>query len=245
MNKNCSVVVLTCDSYSDLWEPFFILKNRYWDDCPYETYLITETKKCKYSKTINVDEKIWTKKVREGLNKIKSDYVIILLEDFFIRDKVDNERIQYCMNQFDKNTAMFNFEKSYDENDIESEIEGFKIKTEKSLYKCSCQAAIWDRKKLIELLAKDWDPWTWETSEPIKKYKFYINSAEVIFDYGYENHEWFGLCKGKWIKKDVVPLFKKENIKIDFKKRGFYKKDSFIKKVLKKIRKLYNNYENK
>lgn len=245
MNKNCSVVVLTCDSYSDLWEPFFILKNRYWNDCPYETYLITETKECEYCKTININEKIWTKRVREGLKKIKSDYVIILLEDFFIRDKVDNERIEYCMNHFDKNTAMFNFEKSYDENDIDSGVEGFKKKSETAPYKCSCQAAIWDRKKLIKLLAVDGSAWDWEVNPPIEHYDFYINSGDYVFNYGYKDYKWFGVCKGKWIKNDVVPLFKKENIKIDYSIRGFYKEDSIIKRGIRKIKRLCNKNEDK
>ena len=43
MNKRCDVVILTCDSYSDIWEPFFKLKNKYWPDCKYDTYLITES----------------------------------------------------------------------------------------------------------------------------------------------------------------------------------------------------------
>lgn len=244
MNKKCAVVVLTCDSYSDLWDPFFILKNRYWADCPYETYLITETKKCDYCKTINVNESIWTKRVREGLKKIKSDYVIILLEDFFIRDKVNNERIEYCMNNFDENTAMFNFEKSHDVNDIKSEVEGFNIKTRDSKYKCSSQAAIWDKEKLIELLSKDCDPWTWETNEPLKNYKFYINNESEVFTYGKENIL-FGVYQGKWYKADVVPLFKKENIKIDYSVRGFYKKDSIFKRMIRKIKRLCKKHENK
>ncbi len=244
MNKSCDVVILTCDDYSDIWEPFFILKNRYWNDCYYNTYLITETKNCSECKTININENIWTKRVREGLKRLKSDYVIILLEDFFLRGPVDNKRIEFCMNNFSKNTACFNFEKTYDQNDKKSNIKGFKIKTNKSKYKCSCQAAIWDRKKLISLLSKDCNAWEWETSEPLENYDFYINDADLVFDYGYKNMEWFGIRKGKWVKKDVVPLFKKEKIFVNFKNRGFYKETSLYKRIYQKIKRKLGKYAN-
>ena len=237
-NKRCDVVVLTCDKYEDAWEPFFILKDRYWKDCKYKTYLITETKKCKYCETININENIWSKRVRDGLSKLKSDYVIILLEDFFIRENVDSKRIEFCMNNFPKNAACFNFEFSLDKNDLESDIEGFKIKTKESSYKCSCQAALWDRKKLIQLLSYDCNPWVWETSEPIKDYDFYINSSNYIINYGYKNYQWFGIRGSKWCKKDVVPLFKKENIYVDFSKRGFYKEENILIKIKRIIGKV-------
>ena len=30
-----------------------------------------------------------------------------------------------------------------------------------------------------------------------------------------------GICHGKWVEADVVPLFAKEGIQVDFAKRGF------------------------
>lgn len=233
-NKSCDIVLLTCDKYEDAWEPFFVLRNKYWKNLKYNTYLITETKKCSFCKAININEKIWSKRIREGLSKLKSKYVIILLEDFFIRDFVDSKRIEYCINNFPENAACFNFEISNDPYDIDSEFKGFKIKTKKSTYKCSCQAALWDREKLINLLSYDCDPWTWEITEPIIDYDFYINSSNYVINYGYKDGVWFGIKSGRWIKKDVVPLFKKEGINVDFSKLGFYKEKK-LKKIVKKV----------
>lgn len=233
-NNDCDIVVLTCDKYDDAWSPFFKLKNKYWKNCKYNTYLITEKKKCSFCETININENIWSKRVRDGLKKLKSKFVIIILEDFFIRDYVDTKRIEYCIKNFPENAACFNFEISNDPYDIDSKFKGFKIKTKESTYKCSCQAALWDRQKLINLLSYDCDPWTWETTEPIKDYDFYINSSNYVIDYGYKNGMWFGIKSGKWFKKDVVPLFKKEGIDVDFSRLGFYKEEK-IKKFTKRV----------
>ncbi len=52
---NVSIVVLSCDIYSVFWDWFFACKKRYWKDCRYPTYLVTETKTCKYCQTININ----------------------------------------------------------------------------------------------------------------------------------------------------------------------------------------------
>ena len=42
-NNRCAVLVTSCDSYSDIWDPFFKLMDAYWQDIPYKVYLNTET----------------------------------------------------------------------------------------------------------------------------------------------------------------------------------------------------------
>lgn len=217
---DCSVLIMSCDNYEDLWKPFFKLKNKYWKDCPYETYLLTETKKCEYCKTINVNEKIWTKRIRESLKQIKTKYVLIMCDDFFIRERVDTKRIEETLKMFDKNTATFNFELSYNVDDIESNLKGWKLRPNKSKYMLSCQAGIWNREILIDLLSIDCDAWQWERQIINSIYKFYINSSKYIINYGYKDYKWFGVKKGKWCR-EIVPFFEKENIKINYDERGF------------------------
>lgn len=39
-----AILVLSCDKYSDLWDDFFNLKDKFWPECPYSCYLATDTK---------------------------------------------------------------------------------------------------------------------------------------------------------------------------------------------------------
>ena len=107
MKNKTDVLVLSCDSYSDTWKIFYDLKSKYWKDCPYDTYLVTETKDCDYFKTIKTTG-AWTKRVREALIKLDSDFILVMLDDFFIRDYVDQERIDNLINYFDNDIAEFN-----------------------------------------------------------------------------------------------------------------------------------------
>ena len=44
MKSNITVLVNSCDSYSDAWYPFFTLWKKYWPDCKYPIILNTESK---------------------------------------------------------------------------------------------------------------------------------------------------------------------------------------------------------
>lgn len=209
-----AVAVLSCDNYSDVWGPFYTVFKKYWD-CPYEVYIVSETKDCGYFHTIKTTGS-WTQRIKKALEQINTDYVIILLDDFLIRNKVDQRRIDYCIGKFEPDIAVFNFEKEYCYN-IDIGLEGFKLRQNRQVYLCSCQPSIWNRKILIELLDKEMSPWEWELQTIDSKYRFFINSGDLIFDIGNK-----GTIKGgKWVREDIG-FFKKENISVDFSKRGFF-----------------------
>lgn len=213
---NCSILVLSCDSYKDVWKPFFLLKDKYWSNCQYKTYIATEIEDCEYCEAIKINENIWSNRIRKTLEQIPTDYVIICCEDMFIRDYVNQDIIKYTLKQFKDNIATFNFELCYE--NFKSDIWGYKLKEENSRWKNSCQFGLWNRKKLIENLNCEMNPWEWEELIVKDGYKYYINAGIPIIDYGYSKC-WFGLCKGKWTQ-NAVDLMKKENIEIDFEKRG-------------------------
>lgn len=217
---NVSVLIMTCDGYSDLLEPFNTLYKRYWKH-PYKTYIGTEEKDCEYFEAIKTKGS-WTARVRQTLEKIDSDYVIFLLDDFFFHKKVNQERIEVLIPQFKDNTAVFNFELNKDTKTEENALNGFKKRLNKQMYLCSCQPSIWNRKILIELLQQDMNPWQWETQVLDSKYDFYINTTDLIFDIGYyEERKSWCVVQGKWAV-ECRSLFKRENIEVDFSKRGFY-----------------------
>lgn len=85
MNSNCAVLVNSCDKYAEAWYPFFALFKKYWSDCPYPVYLNTETKA--YSEqevqTLNSNKTSWGSRLCDALNRIDSEYVILLFRRFF------------------------------------------------------------------------------------------------------------------------------------------------------------------
>lgn len=215
------ILVLSCDKNEDLFEPFRHCIEKYWKNHPKIIYA-TETKQNPYYKTISKNFPLnnWTIRIRETLKEINDDQILVMIDDCFIRNKVDEGRIKYACDNLKGNIAMFNFEKSFDDNDEETTIKGFKKRQHGSPYEVSIMCGLWNKEKLINVLQGEHNPWEVEGEQNNCGYDYYINSGDYIIDWGYETFIFTGICKGKWCR-NVVPFFEKEKIKIDYERRGF------------------------
>ena len=216
------ILVLSCDKNEDTFYPFYHCMEKYWKNHP-EVIYATETIKNPYYKTIckNYPLEIWTRRIRETLEEIDDNDILIMIDDCFIRNKVDVKRINYARKHLKGNIAMFNFEKSFDSDDIETTLKGFKKRKHNSPYEVSIMCGLWDKEKLLKVIEEDSNPWEVEGKQNNCNYDYYINSGDYIINWGYETFIFTGICKGKWCK-NVVPFFEKEKIVIDYNKRGFY-----------------------
>ena len=207
------MIVLSCDKYEPCWKPFFTLLEKYYPHHP-EVYLITETKGCPYCKTINVNSNVWTERFREGLKQIEDGEVLVMLDDFFIRQPVDEERIKQVerlLKELD-DVACFNFEINYRKSlDYSSD---WSIQLNNQVYLNSCQPSIWNRKILIDRLQQNQNAQDWETTVVDSPYIHYINNKDFIIDIGYRHQDLsigFGITRGK-LSKECLEFLKKEGL---------------------------------
>ena len=229
---NTIVLIYSCDSYSDVWGPFFTLFFRYWK-CPYDVFLCSESEQCLIPevKTINTDG-TWSERIKKAVRELPTKYVIGMCEDFFFRRMVNQDMIERCVRymEHDHRIGCFNFEKEADPDVrlLPSMYENFGRKPPGNHFQKSCQPTLWRREYLLKLLEGQMSPWEWETVEVDYSLEHYVwnGSPEgMAFEYGYHNREWFGIAQGKWIEDDVGPLFAKEGIDIDLSIRGTRRKE--------------------
>lgn len=215
------ILVLSCDKNEDTFDAFHHCMEKYWKNHP-EIIYATETIKNPYYKTINKNYplEIWTKRIRETLQEIDDEQILIMIDDCFIRNKVDVERIEYARKHLKGNIAMFNFEKSFDTNDEETNLKGFKKRKHNAPYEVSIMCGLWNKEKLMNVINEDCNCWEVEGKQNNCGYDYYINSGDYIIDWGYKTFIFTGICKGKWCR-NIVPFFEQEGIKIDYSKRGF------------------------
>lgn len=215
------ILVLSCDKNDDLWMPFHHCIEKYWKNHP-EIIYATESVKNPYYKTICHNEPLerWTKRIRETLADIDDDKILIMMDDYFIRQPVDIKRIKYANKHLKNNIAVFYFEKSFDDKDEYTPYKEFKKRQHGSSYEVAINCGLWQKDKLINVLERNSDPWDIELNQDNKGYDYYINSGDYIIDWGYVTYIWTGICRGKWCR-NVVPFFEKEKIKIDYDRRGF------------------------
>jgi hypothetical protein len=215
------IAVLSCDKNDEVFEAFHHCMEKYWPNHP-EVIYFTETITNPYYKTIAIERPIekWTKGLRQFLNQIDDNQILIMMDDCFIRKPVDVDRIQYASNCLSGNIACFNFELSFDRTDEESGLIGFKKRRHGSDYEVSLMCGLWDKEKLLNVISKDTSPWQVEFDQNNCGYDYYINSGNYIIDWGYRTWNPCNIFKGKWCR-DIIPFFEAENIEVDYTKKGF------------------------
>lgn len=169
-DNRMSVLVLTCDAYSDLWNDFFTLKERYWPDCPFQTYLVTESKPyeregvtvMQMGKNLN-----WSGRLREALKKIETPLILPILDDYFIYKKIDNgiilEDVDFCLGQ---SVSFLSLQrKKIMQNPNRQYYDKYVIIPKHEKYPVDTASAIWSRMYFLKKLGnEDYSAWQFEVN---------------------------------------------------------------------------------
>ena len=95
--SDCALVILSWDGYRDLWEPCLTLYRRYWPDCPYPMFLVTEsgTVTDPRVKTLPVGRGLaWSDGTRVAMTAVAHPFVLVMLDDFLLSGPVASERVE-------------------------------------------------------------------------------------------------------------------------------------------------------
>lgn len=223
--NNLSILILSCDKYSDLWNPFFSEFFQKWPDCPYDIYLGSNQKKFKHEKVKTLfsgEDRDWSSSLRNIIKQIPSENILIILEDFFLTKKINSQNFNKYFNYLNKNK--FNhchlFSKPKPDKILKNRIGVY----EKGMPYRSTVLGIWNKKYLEKLLLDGENPWNFEI----------MGSYRTSFDDGFyclpDGIFDFINCieKGKWFK-EAVEYCKENKIEIDLSKREVLKSGNFLK----------------
>lgn len=94
-NSDLTVLVASCDAYNDVARNFIGLFRKYWQDCPFEVVFVTE-EKIADSEGCGFDRNIlcgpggsWCSRLVKALDEIKTPYVLMLCDDYYLESTVD------------------------------------------------------------------------------------------------------------------------------------------------------------
>ena len=199
MNKSdqqTAVLVVSCDNYSDVWSPFFELYSRFWPDCPFSTYLISNNKE--YSvpgvKTLQVGEDVsWSDNLKYALTLIQEQYVLIWIDDLFLLQHVNTSLVREVINDFiarDGNYLRLN-------PTIHADLpcnNYFGRVSAGTIYRTSTVMSLWRKSVLSDLLVSGESAWDFEINGTIRSDRFDGFYATKTDSFNVLN----GIIKGKW-----------------------------------------------
>ena len=162
-SKDTAFVVVSCDKYSDMWEPLFKCIFKYWPDCPFEKYLITNHMGLA-NPEIHVikigDDETYSDNIRKALKQIEHEWVILWLDDVFIAEKVNTKRfveiLEYVKSQ---KPASFKFDPRMPMAYIADSLQEVGRLPKGIKYRAGIGSTFYNRKVLLKLLVPGYSAW--------------------------------------------------------------------------------------
>jgi len=230
--NDVAIIVSSCDAYSDAWDPFFTLFFRYWPDCPFPIYLISNRQSCDDSRVTTIgieDDQAWASNLLTALDQVPARQLIYFQEDYFLQQPVSTDRIRSLLEFARQEEAGFIRVCGAPDPAIPHENEfGLGVLAPGQKFRVSLQAAIWDRSTLMQLLVPGENGWQMEIDGSrrsdlltAKFFACYMNRP--IIDYYF----FTGILKGKWVP-GALRLCQREGIAVDTSRRDTHGEWPFI-----------------
>lgn len=239
MKIDLSIIINSCDRYRDCWKPFLFSLDKYWPDCPYHKYILSNVESIEWPNTSFIKVGFmdgFGNEMSYALNQINSDYVLYIQDDYFlshrVSTKVIEEHLQHCIkNNIDQlklstdgsNRDILRIENSdYCKNPLDKK------------YAINTDISIWKRDSLIKVSFPGSTIWDWERSLTTYVIDNFPNfKSEVLFSSlytikGINPIPGTAILKGKWTRSGA-DFLKNNGFHEELKNRG---KIGYIRRIV-------------
>ncbi|MDQ6765156.1 MAG: hypothetical protein M3Z22_03525 [Verrucomicrobiota bacterium] len=163
-----AIVVSSCDAFFDCWRPFASFFRRYWSDCPFPVYLITNDLRVRSavlrSLPVGVDRG-WASNMQSALLQLCESRVLYFQEDYFLEGAVRHEQLaDDFAHAFEHDVDAFCFRaRSELEPGFQPINDRFGIVPRDSDGRTRCQVTLWKRESLLHALRAGENAWEMES----------------------------------------------------------------------------------
>ena len=218
-----SVLIPSCDAYADVWRPFFALFHRHWSDCPYSVYLGSNHITCDEPNVASLligEDRSWACSTRRMVEQIQTPYILMILEDFLLQQRVDTCRIVRLIADLERLQGGYLRLKPFPPPDVRlarfpeiGEIEPG------APYRGALQAAIWRRDTLLSLLRDEETAWEMEIygsrrTDMLDCGFYCVWKAALVYT--------AGVTLGRWTPQGVA-ICRQQGVTVDLARRPMMK----------------------
>jgi hypothetical protein len=237
MNNSMAIVILSFDGYSDLWDPCLSLLKRFWPDNKYPIYLVTNNAHPDFEgvRVINVGDEIsWSNRARKAISQVQEDYILLLLEDYFLGGKVNSVQVSRLLehtiiNDIDYLRVVPIPKTRYKDGGAN----GLHVMSEDTLYGINLQAAIWKKSFFLKTLSvEDYSAWEYEKRQKIDS-PYRTKGKCYVMDYWALNIL-NGVIQGQWYGA-TLKYFGKIGINIELGDRAIMSQKKVITLNFKRL----------
>lgn len=171
LKDKLSLVIHSCEKFSDLWDAHFQLLNQNWADRNIATYLVTDSPTDKqYDDVIVISAgkgKEITERITAALPQIDTEYVLVTLDDYFPIYPIDSakiERVVSIMEEESLDYVRLFLRPKYKRGDRWDKYDGFyHIDTARN-YSVNLYVGIWRKSFIEKTIREPMNAWNYEVS---------------------------------------------------------------------------------
>lgn len=219
------VFVSSCDKYQATWGPFCHGFKRYWPECPWPVRILTNFRDPPCFRPIKVGfELSWSDAMRKGLERLDSEIVLFLADDYWLVEQVDTESLlQFAriVAQGQADYILLCSGSNTKKCDSPPDPRLF-VFADDSKYRTALQASLWRVSTFLELLRDDETPWQFEVAGS-RRSEVLVNRFLGIEEHRYirytetclPEYDQGPVVKGKWTPS-AQKYAEREGLDIDF-----------------------------
>lgn len=238
--SDVSILVVGFDGYIDVWNIFFSLLEKYWPQRP-KTYLATSELNPEYHNVTVIPagpDSEWSKRAYNALQHIDTPYVILMLEDFFITNHVDNKTLNESIDIIKENDIKYyqiqspNYSRDKKLGTAFKDNESIRVIPKNKSYVLNLQTVIWDKEFLKSVIGQDnYNAWLFEIKN---KHKEEINTDKIQYLIDTRNilNITHAIVQSKYLR-NAVKHMESIGFPIDLSQRKMFSKSEQFKYDLK------------
>ncbi|MBI5568417.1 MAG: hypothetical protein HY914_00575 [Desulfomonile tiedjei] len=222
-----AILVVSCDRYADLWDPFFQIFRKRWPDCPYPVFLGSNHKKYPNQGVNPVpvgEDRGWGRNLRLMLDNMGVRRVILFLEDFLLLTPVNTQRVQELAQLVEEQGV--GCLRLYPHPPPTRRIRGIpglgEIRPGDD-WRVSTQTAIWDTELLYSLSWPEFSAWDFESIGSLVSDRMtgrFWGVYEPAIDYQH------AVWRGKWMQSGLA-ICREAGVSVDPAARGIMSETEF------------------
>ncbi len=234
-DSRVTLLVPSCDRYADLWAPFCALLRRNWPDCPFRVVVASNHVPCTEPGVESLcigDDVDWSRGVRAMVRAVGTPAVLVVLEDFLLRSRVDTAGVLARVDDFFRLDAAYLRLRPFPPAD--HRLARFPDVGEidpGAPYRASMQAAIWNSDDLLALLVDGENPWEFEVFGARRSDAFargFYSAHAAVLDY------YAAVTAGKWIPYGVA-LCREQGVAVDLAARPMMGPDEALRRNVSRV----------
>ena len=173
LRDQMTMLILSCDAFSDLWDGHVKLLEENWPDREMDTYLVTDAptdKRYDHVKIIAAGADLaWSERLSRALDAVRTPYVFVTLDDYFLIRKVPTGWMVQLLALMERHSLDYVRLYPKPENAARESIEGdknvFRIDN-KTEYGVNLYSSIWRADFLQSTVSEKRNIWEYEVSLP-------------------------------------------------------------------------------